>query len=123
MSDKTVVYIDDERDLLELFPMYFEEVGHKVVCFDNHTEAAKYVLNNTVDCLFIDFLMPCGSPEDFIKLIADRNNSDFTKYILSGSYFITDSHLEIFDAVLSKPFIFDNYDLEHLILGKVTKIS
>lgn len=118
---KKVVYIDDERDLLDLFPMYFEECGHEVICFDNHKEASKYISSNKIDCLFIDYLMPCGSPHDFLSLIGSDHN--FTKFILSGSYYLSDNHLEVFNAVLTKPFILDDYDIEGLIEGKVVKIA
>lgn len=54
---KTIVYIDDQRDSLDLFHAYFEKSGHKVLTASTGKEGLELLAGNRVDAVVLDYQM------------------------------------------------------------------
>jgi CheY-like chemotaxis protein len=55
---KTVVIVDDEQDLCELYQMLFKGIEANLLTFTNPLEAVEYLNQNQVDHCLIDYRMP-----------------------------------------------------------------
>ena len=53
-----VLVIDDEPSFVEMLDSIFRESGYDVHAFSDPREAVKYVINNEVDVVFTDVMMP-----------------------------------------------------------------
>lgn len=119
MSEKVILCVDDEADILELFRDEFEECGFKVLEASNGKEVLDIFKNNHVDCVVSDIRMPGGDGVELVKNIKSTGSevpiflvtgfSDYTSQELSG--------LGI-NAVIFKPF-----DLEEVVtmVGETVK--
>lgn len=111
MSEKVILCVDDEADILELFRDEFEECGFKVIEASNGKDAFKLFQENKIDCVVSDIRMPGGDGVELVKNIKTTGAgipiflvtgfSDYTSQELSG--------LGV-NAVIFKPF-----DLEEVV--------
>ncbi len=73
MSDKrSVLVIDDERDIRELLTITLGRMNLDVGTAANVAEAVKLLESRAWDLCFTDMRLPDGSGQDIIKLIADK---------------------------------------------------
>jgi two-component system response regulator (stage 0 sporulation protein F) len=108
---KTVLCVDDEADILELFREEFLESGFKVLEASNGVEAFNVFKENQVDCIVSDIRMPGGDGVSLVRSVKEAGSSvpiflvtgfsDYTAEDLSG--------LGV-NAVIFKPF-----DLEEVV--------
>lgn len=60
MLNKTILIIDDEQDLCELFTMYLQPKGYTVYTANNIDVGRKSIASISPDILFIDNNLPDG---------------------------------------------------------------
>ncbi|MBU5669756.1 response regulator transcription factor [Peptoniphilus sp. MSJ-1] len=78
-----ILLVDDERELLDnLYNYLSKENFNKIITAKNIKEAEFKLLNNDIDLVVLDIMLPDGSGLDFLKKI--RNNSKIPVIILSA---------------------------------------
>jgi two-component system, LytTR family, response regulator LytT len=104
----TVIAIDDEPLALQLVTGYIEKTaGLKLIGkFDNPLDASDFLIDKSVDLIFVDIQMPDLSGIEFTRLLEKGPKIIFTtayeKYALEGY------KLEIVDYLL-KPFSYEEF--------------
>lgn len=95
-SDMKIVSIDDSENNLYLIEVFCQELGLNVKSFSEPLEALLYVLNNPVDMIIIDYMMPKLNGLDFIKEF--RRNNDIIPIIMVTAASDEGVHSEAFTA-------------------------
>jgi response regulator RpfG family c-di-GMP phosphodiesterase len=105
----TVVFIDDEIDLCELYEENYSNSEMLVKAFTDLITAEKFILSNKVSIVFIDYRMPKLNGFEFRKKLPPELpcylvTGEFLKEIPEGFLDIVEKPLqpEIFEAILSK---------------------
>jgi DNA-binding response OmpR family regulator len=68
----TVLLVDDEQDLLDLLRDFLEVAGFRVKLARSGEEALRILAATTVDCLFLDVMLPELSGFDLCRQIRER---------------------------------------------------
>ncbi len=113
---KSILLVDDERDVLEVLKELLEEYSDTVLTALNGQQALEVLECNKVDCIISDINMaPINGPE-FLKRVVERNLVDipFLFYTAHG----TEEQLRNIDltrvrAIVRKP-SFENLEKELL---------
>lgn len=53
-----VLVIDDDHEILEFLKVFFENLGHKVICKDTAKDGMKEAVVNQPDLILLDIMMP-----------------------------------------------------------------
>lgn len=112
MADKkTILCVDDEKDILELFRDQFEESGFKVVEATNGRDAFKLFQAGGIDCILSDIRMPGGDGVELVKNVKGTG-SKIPIFLVTGfSDYTTEELMGLgINAVIFKPF-----DLEEVV--------
>lgn len=119
MSEKTILCVDDEADILELFRDEFEEAGFKVLEAPNGKEAFTIFNNNKIDCVVSDIRMPGGDGVELVRNIKGTG-SNIPLFLVTGFSDYTSQELDGLGvcAVIFKPF-----DLEEVVQMVQSTIS
>jgi CheY-like chemotaxis protein len=105
MSDKTILYVDDEEDIRLVVSACLEDAGYRVLTGANVTEGLKLAFSEFPDLIISDVMMPDESGYAFCtKLKADPSTKDIPVIFLT----VMDDETTGMDvgatAFLSKPF-------------------
>jgi CheY-like chemotaxis protein len=74
--NKCILFCDDDKGVLEVSRIIFEEKGYKVVLCDSSEDILSKVKEVKPDVIFLDLMMPGpGGEEIFRTLKADKNTS------------------------------------------------
>jgi CheY-like chemotaxis protein len=84
LSDATVLVVDDEPELLEIFSQWLERSGCKVFAASNGAEALKLLEVEKVDALISDIQMPLVDGITLVRRIEEAGLSIPSKVLLSG---------------------------------------
>lgn len=106
---KHVVFIDDEEELTELFPLMFaarEDLDIK--CFTAHARASDYMRDHEVDVLLVDYRMREGTAIDFLAGL-EGDYSDKT-YIVTGELSLPAEEEARVAGVVKKPFRRESFE-------------
>lgn len=110
MTEKFVVYVDDEEDLADIFHSIVEEEvaahGFKLEVFSSPTEAKDFIEQNPVQLLMVDFRMPEMSG---IELIQSLSRAPARSLLITGEI-LEKSATDL--PVLMKPIDFDDFFAE-----------
>ncbi len=68
------VYIDDNVNNLMLLEAFCQEIGLDIKCFEYPKEGVDYILNNDIDILFTDYMMPEMNGVEVIEKIRNESN-------------------------------------------------
>lgn len=108
MSNKTVLIVDDDDDLREIFEMVVSQAGYRSLCAGSGNEGLRIFKENQVDLVVSDVKMPDGDGKFLLqsikKLNADQPVIMMTGY--SGSV-LADLEESGAEMVLRKPFPMD----------------
>lgn len=99
-----VYYLDDEVALLEIFAEMLEAPGRIIKTFDKIEEALAAIEIERPDILFIDYRLPGQNGDE----VARRLDPNFGTVLITGEIQVNPVHK--FDAILSKPFKFDQIE-------------
>ncbi len=69
--------IEDEEDVLEYFPRFFEERNYQVLCYRNGTEAFEALQKRRVDILFVDIKLPGMQGDRIIERLSQQPNPPY----------------------------------------------
>lgn len=71
MSEMTVLVVDDEEDLLEIFSVWLTLSGYRVLSAPNGAEALKFIATEKIDALISDIRMPIMDGPSLVRRIRD----------------------------------------------------
>lgn len=109
MSKTRLLYIDDEKDLLELAANFFEDEDFVVTTCSDFRFALKLVRDKKFDIIITDEKMPSGSGIEFIKMIKEEKIYDGKVILVTGNLReLTGDEEEIIHDVLFKPVCFQS---------------
>lgn len=113
----TVVFIDDEIDLCELYEESYGTSSTKVKSFSDLDAAEKFILSNDTSVVFIDYRMPGSNGEEFRKKLPPEIpcyliTGEFLKETPRGFLEVIEKPLqsEIFEAILNKHGVYQAAD-------------
>jgi len=109
MADKrTVLCVDDEEDIIELFTDEFEEAGLNVLKATDGNAAYEIFKNNKIDCIVSDIRMPGGDGVELVKKVK-ADGSIIPIFLVTGFSDYTSEELMGLgiNAVIFKPFDLD----------------
>ncbi len=102
---KTILVVDDEKEIRELLRLYIEKDGYFVIQAENGLEALKLAESTRIDLAVIDIMMPELDGYQLIKGL--REHSDLPIIVVSAK---TENHEKILgldlgaDDYVTKPF-------------------
>lgn len=102
---KTILIVDDEKEIRELLQLYIEKDGYAVIQAENGLEALKQAASARIDLAVIDIMMPELDGYQLIKELRERSNMPII--IVSAK---TENHEKILgldlgaDDYVTKPF-------------------
>jgi len=107
-SEKVILCVDDEVDILELFRDEFIDLGFKVLEASNGIDAFKLFKENDIDCIVSDIRMPGGDGVSLVKNVKDEG-SNVPIFLVTGfsDYSKEDLAALGINAVIFKPFDLD----------------
>lgn len=107
-SQKVILCVDDEVDILELFRDEFVDLGFKVLEASNGVDAFNIFKDNHIDCIVSDIRMPGGDGVSLVKNIKNEG-SDVPIFLVTGFSDYTTEDLTALgiNAVIFKPFDLD----------------
>jgi CheY-like chemotaxis protein len=83
-SSRTVLFVDDEPDLLEARRLMFEFMGYSVLTAESGEEALEVLRSNAVDAVVVDYQMPGMDGEETARHI--RRMCGHLPIILSSGF-------------------------------------
>ena len=115
--NNSILLVDDEKDILNLFCDCLQKFGYETIPFNNPVDALNYIYNSKIsNCSLIitDYKMPLMSGIDLIKKIREKDTTFKLKIILISAFIksnimgndISDS-LRI-DKIIEKPIHLEN---------------
>jgi len=85
----TILLVDDEKDILNLFCDCLQKFGYETIPFNNPVDALNYIYNSKIsNCSLIitDYKMPLMSGIDLIKKIREKDTTFKLKIILISAF-------------------------------------
>lgn len=72
---ETILFVDDEGDILELADEYFRHKGYQVITASNGLQAAEVLKDGKIDCCFTDINMPGMDGLALAEYIRETDNT------------------------------------------------
>jgi len=72
---ETILFVDDEEDILDIASQFFELKGYRVFTAGNGAEALKVIERESIDCCFTDINMPEMSGLELAEHIRKHDNT------------------------------------------------
>ena len=120
INNNSILLVDDEHDILNLFCECLQSSGYKITSFDNPIDALNYINkdheNIFANCSLVitDYKMPQMSGLEFINKIREKDTDRKIKIILISAFIKSDlnvndmlNNLKI-DKVIEKPIRLEN---------------
>ena len=107
---KTILVVDDEKNIRLLYKAELEDEGYKVLTASNGLEALDVLKKETVDLVLLDIKMPEMSGSEFLRYIRQFNQT--LPIIISTAY--GDQVSQDFSAWLSDGYALKTSDLTEL---------
>lgn len=83
---RTILVVDDEEELRELFRSRFESKGWQVFEAGNGTDAFKIVSKEPIQCILSDVRMPGGDGVSLLKNVVKKNGPNMPIVVLMTGY-------------------------------------
>ncbi|MEJ5273500.1 MAG: response regulator, partial [Spirochaetota bacterium] len=80
-----ILIVEDEIKFLEILKLYFEKEGFKVYTSDNAEKAIDLALNNEIDCIILDRMLPGLSGDEVLKKVREIKNIPVLMLTAKGS--------------------------------------
>ena len=102
MQPRTVLCIDDDRDLLAMSKTYLETAGYRVLTALSGPEGLGILVANSVDAVVVDYQMPAMTGEEVARQVREAH-PDIPIILFTGDVEnIPRSVLEIVDICIAK---------------------
>jgi DNA-binding NtrC family response regulator len=105
MKKMSILFVDDERDLLENYSFLFETEASTIEICDNPLEALERLNRGDIDICFLDYRMPELNGLELREQV-DESNTIF--YLVTGELDLQET--PGFEKVLRKPSHFDEVE-------------
>ena len=121
-SNLRILFVDDEKELLDIFNLLLEMDGHQVTCATNYNDALALVEENPFDLVITDYRMPRWHGIYLLDMIKDRRPE--MPVIMITAYekdeMIAEARRKGVDLVLGKPFEYETLleSIENLMAKK-----
>jgi len=123
LKDAKVVYVDDNRFNIALIKAFAEEMGVSLITFLDAKEALDYILNNDVDLVLVDYMMPGMNGIELAKHI--KAKKPFISMIMITAFddykLRAESKKAGIDDFLPKPVDLDNF--KKRVVEKILKME
>ncbi|MFT6071091.1 MAG: DNA-binding NtrC family response regulator [Bacteriovoracaceae bacterium] len=105
LNGKTILIVDDEAGIRELFKEELMDNGAKVLEAESGNKAFEVFKQGGVDAVISDIRMPDGDGVELVKNIKETN-SDIPIYLITGFADYTGNELKVLgiEAIIFKPF-------------------
>ena len=105
LSGKTILIVDDELGIRELFKEELTDNGANVLEASSGNMAIEVFNKGGVDVVISDIRMPDGDGVQLVKSIKEKN-SDIPIYLITGFSDYTGNELKVLgiEAIIFKPF-------------------
>jgi CheY-like chemotaxis protein len=105
---KSILLVDDDRDIIELMQESLEDLSFKVYTAFNGQEALDFMARNKVDCIVTDISMPLLDGQEFIRRL--KEGGDQTPFFFITGY--QDYSREDLNNYKPRAIIFKPFDFE-----------
>jgi two-component system response regulator (stage 0 sporulation protein F) len=107
---KSVLIVDDEEDLRDLFSQVIEAAGYSAQTASGGHEALKMVNDNSFDAILTDIRMPKGDGAELLKKLKEKF-PQLPVYIMSGynDYSVYELLKLGAEKVYTKPFNYEDF--------------
>lgn len=104
---KTIIYADDSLIDRLIFEKYYDRFENfKVLTFENSSKALKYILNNLVDLIVLDYLIEPLDGMDLLNIIKNHKNlKNIPTFIVTSSDKVDILHLTSLSLASDQCFI------------------
>ncbi len=105
LTGKTILVVDDEEGIRELFKEEFMDNGATVIEAESGNKAIELFKKGGVDAVISDIRMPDGDGVELVKSIKDTK-SNIPIYLITGFADYTGNELKVLgiEAIIFKPF-------------------
>ncbi len=73
MSKKTILIVDDDKDILELLEFTLSNIGYDVLGFLNTKNVSKVILEENIDLILMDRTLPNIDGSLYIEMLRSKN--------------------------------------------------
>ena len=111
LKDAKVIYVDDNRFNIALIKAFAEEFGINMITFLDAKKGLDYVLENDVDLVLLDYMMPGLNGIEFTKIVKEKK--PFVSLIMISAFddyqIRARAKKEGIDEFLPKPVDLENF--------------
>ena len=75
ITKETILFVDDEKSILDIARTYFQSRGYKVLTAGNGREAIEVIWKNRIDCCFTDINMPEMDGMELAEYVRKHDNT------------------------------------------------
>lgn len=110
MSNKTIIILDDNQEILNILTLIFESDPYTIIAC-NTTKSFRTALEKMIpDLILLDIKLPDGNGLDLCKELKDGADTKHIPVIMLSGYHGKETGAKCYpDAYIDKPF-----DLEHI---------
>lgn len=108
----TILLVDDDPDLVEIFKEGLEDLSFNVITAGNGVEAKKIMATSKVDCLVTDITMPEMNGAELVTYLRGED-LDLPVFFITG---YMDYSREVLNSFRPKAVIFKPFDIEEAAL-------
>lgn len=85
MTDKTIVVVDDEPEMVTFLRSVLQDSGYRVLAAPNGRAGIEKIIEEKPDLVFMDVLMPVVQGSDALRYLRSRPELEGTKIVLMSS--------------------------------------
>lgn len=108
----TILLVDDDPDLLEIFKEGLEDFSFNVITASNGVEARQIISSSKIDCLVTDIVMPEMTGAELVTFLRGEDNH-IPVFFITG---YMDYSREVLNSFKPKAVIFKPFDIEEASL-------
>ncbi|MFZ5967104.1 MAG: HDOD domain-containing protein [Bacillota bacterium] len=110
---KSILFVDDERQILKSFKRLFMESDYTIFLADGGEQALEILKNEQIDLLITDIMMPQMNGYELLQIV-EKQYPRIIRIILSG-YSKEKDILQALQQNLAKTYLFKPWDNESLV--------
>jgi len=109
MANETILVVDDEKNILELYNQELQDEGYRTLLALNGKECLEIIKNETLDLIILDIRMPKMDGLEAIGNIIDINNK--IPIIINSAY---SNYKDDFMSWAADAYVVKSYNLDEL---------